>query len=1139
MTKARAKQGMERLPDLGQRERIVTELDKNMLVEAAAGTGKTTCMVQRMLALLRTGKCGEIRNLVAITFTRKAAGEIRSRFQVELERETREASGAERKNLERALDGIEHCFIGTIHSFCARLLRERPVEAGLDLNFREMDDLEDRLLREEAWEEFISRITSHDPDDITGELGRVGLSPFDLKPVFMDFVDFPDVDEWPLPDDVDLEAACERARKNLEAYLEHVLELLPRLPAESGTDELIPELKRLPRVVSHYNLEDPVELMEVLERFESDPKVTKKMWENGSALTKEDAERESERWSRFREDTVRPALEAWREARYAVAMRALSRAGEVYERLRMERGCLNFQDLLMSAARLLRENPHVRRYFQSRYTHLMVDEFQDTDPVQAEVIFLLASSDVDQVDWRRCTPRPGSLFLVGDPKQSIYRFRRADITTYNEAKKLVLDTGGSLVHLSANFRSRPALIDWVNRVFEPREEADAGTGTEARFPPQDTDVSPCYVPLLKGREEGDSLGLEGVYRIPVPRELSKKEQIIPYEADLIARFIRHALDEGMAIPRSRREMERGVPPQARPSDFMIITYNKGGLDIFAQKLREYGVPHRVSGGAALKDNEELRLLYLYLKAALYPDDPVALVAVLRSELFGISDAALYSFKKHGGVFSFYAPVPEGMPAEEAEAFRDAFRRLRRGRESIFRMPPMAAVESTVDELGLAALAASRPGGDLRAGGFLKGVELLRETRGWGWSSAQLLDTLGLMLEGKVEHDGMTARSEDPPAVRVLNLHKAKGLEAPVVFLADVTGKQSRPYVQRHVDRSGDKVRGYLALYRDQESYSKKILAHPREWDDISRRELVFQEAEELRLRYVAATRAGTACVVSTRETFRNRNPWAAFQDLVADGPALEAPARTVHDTEEGERIGRQEVRYAVEELQGSLAALRKETHRVLAAREYALAEAERLTGRRTWEIVERGSPGRSSRRHGPGADLDNVPGDDGGSEQGMAWGEVIHLLLQVAMERPRADLLPLARSALRGKDMDPSLAEEAVLVAGAITASPLWQRALRSGCRLVEIPFHVPLDDGCDVPTVVRGVVDLAFREDGGWVLVDYKTGGRGSSKSRGLEPDYEAQILLYARAWERCTGEGVKEALVYLVEEGLLYRVS
>jgi len=366
----------------------------------------------------------------------------------------------------------------------------------LDLDFREMDDLEDRILREEAWEEFISRITSQDPDDITGELGRVGLSPFDLKPSFMDFVDFPDVDEWPLPGDVDLEATCERARKTLEEYLEHVLELRPRLPTESGTDELIPELKRLPRVASHYHLERPEELMEVLERFESAPKVNKKMWQYGSALTGEDAERERERWIRFREDTVRPALVAWREARYAAAMRALSRAGEVYERLRMERGCLNFQDLLMSAARLLRENPHVRRYFQSRYTHLMVDEFQDTDPVQAEVIFLLASSDVDQVDWRRCTPRPGSLFLVGDPKQSIYRFRRADITTYNEAKKLVLDTGGSLVHLSANFRSRPALIDWVNRVFEPREETDADTGTVARFPPQETDVSPCCVPLL-------------------------------------------------------------------------------------------------------------------------------------------------------------------------------------------------------------------------------------------------------------------------------------------------------------------------------------------------------------------------------------------------------------------------------------------------------------------------------------------------------------------------------------------------------------------------------------------------------------------------------------------------------------------
>ncbi len=165
--------GPVRPPDHEQRELIVRELDRSILVEAAAGTGKTTSMVERMLALLRTGKCESIRTMAAVTFTRKAAAELRARFQVALEKAVREAGGEEKERLEEALTHVEQCFTGTIHSFCARLLRERPVEAGVDLAFEEIEEEEDKRLREEAWDAFAAGLIADDPRRLPGRVGPV------------------------------------------------------------------------------------------------------------------------------------------------------------------------------------------------------------------------------------------------------------------------------------------------------------------------------------------------------------------------------------------------------------------------------------------------------------------------------------------------------------------------------------------------------------------------------------------------------------------------------------------------------------------------------------------------------------------------------------------------------------------------------------------------------------------------------------------------------------------------------------------------------------------------------------------------------------------------------------------------------
>jgi ATP-dependent helicase/nuclease subunit A len=1119
-------QGRGTAPDQEQRDLILSELDINMLVEAAAGTGKTTSIIGRMLALLRQGKCLHIRHMAAVTFTRKAAAELRSRFQIELEKASQETEGEQGDRLEQALANIEQAYIGTIHSFCARLLRERPVEARIDLAFTEIDEEADQRLCEEAWEEYTAKlIAGDDPEGLLRELIRLGLNPNDLKGAFTDFATFPDVDEWPLPPSETEPLDLDRVGRELEGYVAHMEEVAPSLPEEYGNDKLIPAFKRLPRVLSHYDdLGQPEQLMELLTEFDKGTYIVQKEWKKSGIYDGEDAKEEKARWERFREDVVKPALHAWRERRYGIIMRMMLQAREVYDELRRERGVLNFADLLMKAAALLRENPNVRRYFCRRFTHLLIDEFQDTDPIQAEVLLLLTSQDPEEMDWRRCKPRPGSLFVVGDPKQSIYRFRRADIVTYNEVKKVLQGKeagGGRIIRLEANFRAISPVIDWVNQVFEPGEKGQEDTEKAMlRFPAEESQQSPAYVHLKTGREEGDTGLLQGLFRLQVPENFSRKEDVISYETDLIARVIRHALDTEMTVPRTRRQLEEGKGGAVGPSDFMIITPKKANLADYARALQEYGIPHQVTGGSALNEVEELKLLHTCMKAVVHPDDPVALVAALRSELFGISDAALYAFKKAGGGFNYNSPIPQDLSQQEGQAFKDVYGRLKKYSLWLTRMPPAAALERTAGDLGLPALACAKAGGDVEAGSLAKAMELLRGVQPEMWTTAHIVDYLGQLVEAKETYDGISARSGERPAVRIMNLHKVKGLEASVVFLADPSGEFDHD-VGRYIDRSSDRITGYMAIYGRKWGRSRaKLLAHPSDWESLTEREKGFLKAEALRLRYVAATRSGAATIITQREKGNENNPWRYFVDylpletVLADPGPQSAPPGDKETMPEG----------AVEKAEAAIAArleqAGKMTYDSRGAKEYSLSLK---TGTESiGDLVDM-------------ADGFPPPPPSEEGEHGIEWGTVIHLLLQLAMQEPQADLVNAAQAALAENGLDPELVESATGIIRSVMASQVWKRAQQSDHCLTEVPFQVLREEAGEVPTVLRGAIDLIFKEEDGWVLVDYKTDSLAGKKPGDLAGKYAPQVRLYASAWERCTDEVVKETALYFTQADLL----
>ncbi|HSH75200.1 MAG TPA: UvrD-helicase domain-containing protein, partial [Longimicrobiales bacterium] len=447
------------LPDADARDSIANDLEKNLLVEAGAGSGKTTALVTRMVALVETGMA-TVDEIASVTFTRKAAAELRERFQTQLEERLADLRGASVDDLaiERlaaALDDIDRGFIGTIHSFCARLLREHPLEVGLDPSFEELA-LEERLtLRRRFWQAYLERLT-RDSDPILEDLAAAGLRPLALYGLYDRLVDNPDV-HFPVESaepasDEELEAT----REELEGIVDTARELMPEREPDRDWDGLQRKLRRLHFTRDVTGWREPphfyAALGTVCKPGPGGHRIVQKRWKD-KALAKALCERVNA--FGVGDTPARRLLQRWYTHRYALAIRLASRAAEAFAAHRRKNGYLDFQDLLVLTAELLRGRPGVRRGLGRRYRRLLVDEFQDTDPLQAEIMMLLASDPADDggpdseagsdgedepkgssdrrdgsPDWRLAAPRPGALFVVGDPKQSIYRFRRADIQLY-------------------------------------------------------------------------------------------------------------------------------------------------------------------------------------------------------------------------------------------------------------------------------------------------------------------------------------------------------------------------------------------------------------------------------------------------------------------------------------------------------------------------------------------------------------------------------------------------------------------------------------------------------------------------------------------------------------------------------------
>jgi ATP-dependent helicase/nuclease subunit A len=705
-------------------------------------------------------------------------------------------------------------------------------------------------------------------------------------------------------------------------------------------------------------------------------------------------------------------------------------------------GTIEFHDLLVLARRLVATQPTVRRFLHERYERILLDEFQDTDPIQLEIAVRLAADPDDpsqQGEWRALRPLPGRLFIVGDPKQSIYRFRRADIAQYLRAGDQI---GADRESLTANFRSSRPVLDWINGVF-------------SNVIAEEPDVQPAYQRLSPNRRHHLDHGSVTVFGLDEHDDLGSKK------ADEIRR--REAADAADAVATALAEQwqvtDEGELRGCRPGDITVLLPARTSLPALELALRARDIPYRAENSSVVYTTSEIRHLMLALRAAADPTDELALVAALRTPLYGCSDVELYEWRRDGGRWSIWWQPADDTPPELADhPVGAALQHLGSLARRASRVGPADLLAALIDERRVLDVALDHP--DARDV-WRRVRYVVDQARAWsdagGHGLRRYLAWVHLLASESRNADTILPEHDDD-AVRIMTVHAAKGLEFPITVLSGMT---TRPIL----------------------AFSNSVVWHDDTWtisnskspdpifEDFKPIDEQMSDAERRRLLYVACTRAVDHLVVSL-----HRYPGDDGSATTSvSGAILHAAGAAGHDR--GARI--------LAPTGGNWSVARPalgppawaDHDEWEAERRRALKSAAVRTSVSATSLA--GEPDTDAGLDKGAVDLDLPPWQRG--RYGTAVGRAVHAVLQFADLRTGHDI---------GDHAAAQCAAEGILgmddVVAALARSALGAPIVRAALDLAhhrELFVAAPLGD-----RVLEGYIDLFVENDQGGIIVDYKT---------------------------------------------------
>jgi len=1120
--------------DQAARTRFETDVKRNAVVEAGAGTGKTTLVVARILALV-TGSSGEapvpIERIGAMTFTEAAAAELAARVADGLAKARLEALDAgdetRARDLGDAYANLGSASISTIHGFTQRILRDHAIEAGLDPSFEILPAIARQRLVEEVFELWFDEVSAEPAVRRALSFG-IGLGK--IETLARDLVDLgPEALETTVPELPQLEGAGGLIQARLQEASRLLEELGSALepPSASGLpDELQSgRLYSLLRASSdllldHTPLLDGEGDPDQWEAFELE--LMKPRWEKGvpggggagegkwaTAFGGSGADYK-EKFLSLRDGFV--------ELREAIGGRIALDLTEVlgsfrahFEDEKTRRAVVDFDDLLVRAERLVRTNAGVRQLVMQRFETLFVDEFQDTDPVQARLVFFLAGGEdsIHETDWTRIVPAPGRLVLVGDPKQSIYRFRKADVETYRRCCRAVAEADpDSAYTITTNFRTDGALVDYVNRAFED--------GPAKMVAPDDGDYQADYMGLV-AHHAGEGHATPVLALVQDDDEAAAgAAKNLDVEAASLARFLAEKIG-------SRAEYRGGEEQPLGFGDVAVLGRTRASLEVYADALAAEGISYVFEGGGALFEAREVLEALTLLTAIVESGRETAVVGALRSVWLGASDDQLASHRMLGGGWD---PNAAG-EAPGDPVVRAHMQQLVKWGCLAREEGPEALIEHLLGHAGMGGLMFLRPSGPQALMDLVRLRSLLLgliHDEGLGLAAA--VRFAGRLVRSGSDEKG--ARIAAQGAVRLMTVHASKGLEFGMVVLAQPSRKKkneggdTKPWLD-----DGEVIVSLGKGYR-----------HPR-FDALIKKEKLRADAERLRLYYVALTRAKHFLVVPVfaargsgegdpkpvHERIKSGAFGAYLGDEFATGESyvetvgvaqLQAPEATPPDVD----VQREA------ELVGSLA----ERLQSVVARQ---PEAERR------EALEQ-RPAARPFAFGPSTVADHVHGQDVGEhadasadqfedagERARQLGTFVHLAIELRLSAAEAE------DRARSEGFEPG---DVSFIGGCVATEASLEshtRAFALGNRVLD---EAPILWG-NVPGAqklrMNGFIDrLILFEDGSVEIVDFKTDRFDASDAAVLAEHTDhhmVQLGLYGLALEAAGLRVAKLTLAYV----------
>ncbi len=1126
------------LVDQSERDKIEKATDQSLFVEAGAGSGKTTQMVKRIVALVAEGVT--ITRIVAITFTEKAAAELRNRVRRALETQLHTSPDLNAQgHFRQALDDLDSAPLGTIHSFARRLIAENPITVMVPPGFEVQSDLARQIDHVRQWQLERNEIFG------TPELQKdfdllIGLGA--KMAGFEELVSRLD-DSWHLL------TGSERSAPSTEDSVQRLIDMSQELIGAQSTctnpdDRMLAHLTKVERFFEGLEPAAETGSLGFAQHLRTFPKFNTRLGAKGNWP---DGVVEQIRELGMECDVIA------QEAFQAVVQQSLSRITTHFERIALRRaenrrlrGELGFHDLLVLARNLMRESEESWTLISQRYDCVIVDEFQDTDSLQAEIVCRLVSESFEpNVPWDRLALRPGSLTTVGDPKQSIYRFRGANIATYFQHRDRQPSISTShIVSLTTNFRSSQPIVDWVNAAFSAIIQEEGSVQPEFQ--------ALASGPLAAGPGDltGPNVGVIGTGEKSGKAGEARKAEAADIAHQILAATGRLPGVSGWTVA----DRSPDTPPHrpAEPSDICILIPTRRSLPDIEAALRDAEIEFVSEASSIVYSTLEIQGLLMAARAIAHTADPGSLVLALRSPVFGVGDDDLLLWHRDNGPWNVFTDMAQ---PDSPHIVGRALFVLKNIVNQLPSLTPsdvlnLLATEGLLFEKSLAV-------GSGEKAWWRRIRYVIDQAEAWyqttGGSLRDYIKWAELQQEASTRVREAIAPETGDNAVRITTVHMAKGLEYPIVFLGGAMSAQS--------------VNRPVTVWNEQEELFLHLAKGPRIGFEVEttgytqafEKEKSAQLAEFKRLLYVACTRAESHLVVSQHRHKASQDH--AFGSLLVDlDTTTDDMILQDHDVEPiaaKVEVDVQEIVHTSPEdweqwnkgivEQSSTPRSRSVTElahgmAIEGAREFfehlgitlpkvaedALLEQMAETKSDDEEPQKRKVLIRDEDEPPPAKEAKKkgqveAGGVATGGESGTGFGQALHWVLELSDLDPQSDLGSLsARAAsLNGlKDV-----ETLVAAVTSVLEKNIIKEA-RGRPHWLELPMLYPFDN-----LAVEGIADLVFeRVDGSLVVVDFKTDRELAESTLGT---YWAQLSSYATILTRATKKPAQECVIVHIPSG------